>query len=135
MKCVLIPRCNRDSLIRLKSGYWILVVLAIGVSGCQNRTKSIVGQCRQSIMIEGASEWFVLRELRHIADERVRQHGADLSSDEYLVTVSINTSGSTNLATVNYFKGFGEMVYFVTFDRSGNILNCTNKIATELNVD
>lgn len=107
-----------------------VAVVVFAAAGCRNRGPVSTAP-QEEVMLQGASAWFPLSQLRQRADEHVQKHGARLSQARFEVTASVNADAGSNLVTFQYWAGFGQPVYYVTFDKSGSVANFTNRISTE----
>ena len=81
------------------------------------------------VSFEG-DEWMDADELRHQAKQLLRDQGHPLD-DSYQCRMHIELMGKRTVCTVEFVKGFGDTIYFVEFNRRGEIQQVRSGLAVE----
>lgn len=98
--------------------------------GCDTRTAQ-VSTPNEDVLIQGETNWMTLKDLRAQAESHLRSQYPDFNPAGAGYTASIYRNGSNDMLTIQYFRGLGAPVQYVTFDGRGQITYFTNRIATE----
>ena len=100
------------------------------MAGCSGGSVDVATHV-ETIYVQGKTNWMELKDLRMSAEGHLRTRYPDFDPAGADFTASLYRCDSTNMVTVQYFRGFGLPVYYVTFDANGQITDSTNPIATE----
>jgi hypothetical protein len=76
--------------------------------------------CIPVIVAFAGDEWMDADEMKHKARQRLKQEAHQLD-DSYECNITVDVLGRGTFCTATFSKGFGNRIYFVDFDRAGQI--------------
>ena len=116
--------------MRALTHHFAIAPVLLLMGGCSGGSVDVPTQI-ETVYVQGKTNWMELKDMRMSAERHLRTRYPDFDPAGADFTASLYRGDSTNMVTIQYFRGFGLPAYYVTFDASGQITDSTNRIATE----